>query len=224
MSVLAARLAGARAPRGADRHGPRPGPRRSPPPPELSCYRSPRKCPPRSTDRQTVTSIGEALTSTVDPHPVVPASTRWANNLLKRVKRAAFGFTSFRTYRSVSCSTSAGPTGTYSPRSHPACIRGAAYSRSFGMPSKRASVAIIRVALTRCFVYCRELALDQSDDVAPGGARVRRSALVSSRQNILRIACRTWRGVPAEAPEPAFGANGPQPTSPIEPGTSEIAG
>ena len=33
------------------------------------------------------------------------------NNLIKRVKRAAFGFRHFRNYRVRSCSTRASPTG-----------------------------------------------------------------------------------------------------------------
>ena len=49
------------------------------------------------------------------------APTEAANNLIKRVKRIAFGFTRFRNYR-VRVLLYAGPppTATYSPRSHPA--------------------------------------------------------------------------------------------------------
>ena len=49
--------------------------------------------------------------------------TEAVNNLIKRVKRAAFGFTSFRNYRIRDCSTPASPTGISWPRSHPAEIR-----------------------------------------------------------------------------------------------------
>ena len=49
--------------------------------------------------------------------------TEAVNNLIKRVKRAAFGFTSFRNYRIRLFSTPGSPTGTCSPRSHPAEIR-----------------------------------------------------------------------------------------------------
>ena len=53
--------------------------------------------------------------------------TEAVNNLIKRVKRAAFGFTRFGTTASGHCSTPASPTGTCSRPSHPAEIRSAGY-------------------------------------------------------------------------------------------------
>ena len=49
--------------------------------------------------------------------------TEAINNLIKRIKRIGFGFRTSPTTASASCSTPAGPTGTYSPPSHPAEIR-----------------------------------------------------------------------------------------------------
>jgi hypothetical protein len=46
--------------------------------------------------------------------------TEGINNLIKRVKRAAFGMTASATSGSESYSTPADPTGPYSPPSHPA--------------------------------------------------------------------------------------------------------
>src|SRR5690606_20602153 len=51
--------------------------------------------------------------------------TEAANNLIKRVKRVAFGFRRFSTTGSGPCPTPASPTGPYSPRSHPAETRSA---------------------------------------------------------------------------------------------------
>ena len=51
--------------------------------------------------------------------------TEAVNNLIKRVKRVAFGFRRSATTGSAPCSTPASPTGTYSPPSHPAEIRSA---------------------------------------------------------------------------------------------------
>jgi hypothetical protein len=49
--------------------------------------------------------------------------TEAANNLIKRIKRVAFGFTRFRNYRIRVLLYAGNPTGTYSPPSHPAEIR-----------------------------------------------------------------------------------------------------
>ena len=46
--------------------------------------------------------------------------TEAAKNLIKRIKRVAFGFTRVRNYPYGCCSPPTTPTGTYSPPSHPA--------------------------------------------------------------------------------------------------------
>lgn len=51
------------------------------------------------------------------PGPRHQRGHRGANNLLKPVKRVAFGFTRFRDYCIRACSTPASPTGNYSPQS-----------------------------------------------------------------------------------------------------------
>jgi len=53
------------------------------------------------------------------PAKVSNGPTEAANNLIKRVKRAAFGFTSFRNYRIRSLLYAADRTGRCSRRSHP---------------------------------------------------------------------------------------------------------
>jgi hypothetical protein len=57
---------------------------------------------------------------------VTNGPTEAVNNLIKRVKRAAFGFTSFRNYRIRSLPTPGSPTGTCPPPSDPTEIRRAA--------------------------------------------------------------------------------------------------
>ncbi len=57
--------------------------------------------------------------------------TEAANNLIKRV---AFGFRRFHTYRIRFCSTQENPTGAYSPPSHPPEIRSARYILSSSNP------------------------------------------------------------------------------------------
>jgi transposase len=50
---------------------------------------------------------------------VTNGPTEAVNNLIKRVKRAAFGFTSFRNYRIRPLTTPGSPTERCSPRSTP---------------------------------------------------------------------------------------------------------
>ena len=57
---------------------------------------------------------------------VTNGPTEAVNNLVKRVKRAAFGFRRFATIASEGCSTQADRTGRYSPPSLPANFRSAA--------------------------------------------------------------------------------------------------
>lgn len=54
------------------------------------------------------------------PAHVSNGPTEAINNLVKRVRRVAFGFPGFTSYRLERCSTPASPTGTYSRRSHAA--------------------------------------------------------------------------------------------------------
>ena len=56
---------------------------------------------------------------------VTNGPTEAVNNLIKRVKRVAFGFTRFRNYRIRVLLYAGDPTGTCSPPSHPAEIRSA---------------------------------------------------------------------------------------------------
>ncbi|MCQ3805648.1 MAG: transposase, partial [Acidimicrobiia bacterium] len=60
---------------------------------------------------------------------VTNGPTEGLNNLIKRIKRAAFGFRSFANYRIRALLTPGNPTGTYSPPSLPANFRCAYYSR-----------------------------------------------------------------------------------------------
>ena len=60
--------------------------------------------------------------------------TEAMNNLIKRVKRTTFGFTSFRNYRVRSLLYAGNPTGRCSRRSLPAEIRRPSFPRSLALP------------------------------------------------------------------------------------------
>ena len=67
---------------------------------------------------------------------VTNGPTEAVNNLIKRIKRVAFGISRFRNFRIASCSTPADPTGTCYPPSHPAEIRSASILRAWWLPAK----------------------------------------------------------------------------------------